>query len=353
MDPTKKQELIIVNAISEITIPNDAFENSEFKEIISNYKEAQKKVSTSLNDVETARKRVKEGNFLGNWWHKRKDNLQDAQLDLNKSVGLLTKQSSDLILFNTAISKVLVSQQNVLHEQQKLLSEQASELDAQNKSIEEHQIKLSRQQEEIIKANNGLLEAKGLTRDQAEKLVGCVKRVEAAEQKMELSNQELEHSLSTRIVACERRAESYKAELDKGLYNYRQETALRLEKLNTEHNTATEGLRSQYSNLELKINAESESSKLALASAVEGFNQRIDELRNEQASTGEKLISKLESTNERLTSKIASSSSIFEKHQAEYAEKHKKLLYIFIAALIISGLSMATSTYVYLINQGS
>lgn len=353
MDPTKKQELIIVNAISEITIPNDAFENSEFKEIISNYKEAQKKVSTSLNDVETARKRVKEGNFLGNWWHKRKDNLQDAQLDLNKSVGLLTKQSSDLILFNTAISKVLVSQQNVLHEQQKLLSEQASELDAQNKSIEEHQIKLSRQQEEIIKANNGLLEAKGLTRDQAEKLVGCVKRVEAAEQKMELSNQELERSVATRITACERRTEYYKSEMDETLCSYRQEAALRLDGLNTEYNSTIEGLRSQFSNLELKVNTESETSKLAIASATEGFNQRIDELQNEQAATNKKLISKLESTEESLASKISSLSSNADKHHAESAKKIKKLLYFSVAALIISSLSMATSAYFYLINQGA
>lgn len=348
MDSNKKQELIIVNAISQMVIPSDVFENSEFKEIISNFKEAQNKVGASLNDVESARRSVKEGNAIGNWWYDRKDKLQDAQLDLNKSVGLLTKQSSDLILFNTAISKVLVSQQNVLHEQQEMLRAQAGELAAQNKSIKEHQIKLSTQQEEIVKANDGLLEAKGLTREQAEKLVGCVKRVEAAEQKMELSNRELERSVVAGIVACEERAESIKAEVDEALYNYRQEAAVRLEALSTEYNSAIEGLRNQISNFELKINAESEVRKLAVASVAEGFNQRIDELQNEQAVTDKKLISELESAKESFALQIASISSNFDKHQAESAEKSKRLLYFSVSTLIVSGLSLAASAYVYL-----
>lgn len=118
MEPNKNQELIIVNAISQMVIPSDIFEKSEFKEVIANFKDAQNEVTSSLDAVKSASNAVKDGNFLGNWIHNRKDKLQEAQLDLNKSVGLLTKQSSDLILFNTAISKVLVSQQKVLHQQQ-------------------------------------------------------------------------------------------------------------------------------------------------------------------------------------------------------------------------------------------
>ncbi len=345
MDTSKKQELIIVNAISQMVIPSDVFENSEFKEIISNFKDAQSKVGSSLKDVEAARKNVKDGNMLGNWWHNRKDKLQDAQLDLNKSVGLLTKQSSDLILFNTAISKVLVSQQNVLHEQQEMLRAQAGELAAQNKSIKEHQIKLSAQQEEIVKANDGLLEAKGLTREQAEKLVGCVKRVEAAEQKMELSNQELERSVVDRIVACEERAESFKTEVDEAHYNYRQEVAVRLEGVSAECNSAIEGLTGQFSNFELKIHAESEVMKLAVTSMAEELNQRIVTLQNEQAVSDKKLLSELESAKEMSTSQITALASSFDKREFAAAEKHQKVLYFSISALIVSVLSLVASVY--------
>jgi DNA repair exonuclease SbcCD ATPase subunit len=275
MNANKNQELIIVNAISQMVIPTDIFEKSEFKQAINDFKSAQESVKKSLDSVESKRNEVKEGNFLGNWWSNREAALQDAQLDLNKSIGLLTKQSSDLILFNTAISKVLVSQQKILHEQQELLKKQAAELASQNKCIEKQQVDLSEQQERLLEVNKGLLEAKGITREHAEKLVGCVKRVETAEQKMELSNQELERSVAARIVACEERAESIKTEVDEALYNYRQEAAVRLEALSSECNSAVEGLRSQLSNFELKVNAESEIRKLAVTSVAEEFNCRV------------------------------------------------------------------------------
>lgn len=348
MDKRKKQELIIVNAISQMVIPSDAFENSEFKEIISNFKEAQNKVDSDLCDIERTRNEVKDGSVIGNWWNNRKDKLQDAQLDLNKSVGLLTKQSSDLILFNTAISKVLVSQQNLLHEQQEMLRAQASKLDAQNKNIEEHQIKLSSQQEEIIKTNNGLLEAKGITREQAEKLVGCVRRVEATEQKLEISNQKLEHSFTARIVACEGHAESIKAEVDEALYSYSQETAVRLEAYSTECHSALEGLRGQLSKVELKIHTESEVRKLAVTSVVQESNQRIDELQNKQDANNEKLLSELGAIKENFELQISLLSLNFDKYNAEFSKKNKRLYWFFASALIVSGLSLAASVYVYL-----
>ncbi|MCW2255404.1 ElaB/YqjD/DUF883 family membrane-anchored ribosome-binding protein [Providencia alcalifaciens] len=348
MDASKKQELIIVNAISQMVIPSDAFENSEFKEIISNFKEAQNKVCSDLSDIERARNEVKDGGMIGNLWNNRKDKLQDAQFDLNKSVGLLTKQSSDLILFNTAISKVLVSQQNLLHEQQEMLRAQAGELAAQNKNIKEHQIKLSSQQDDIVKANNGLLEAKGLTREQAEKLVGCVKRVEAAEQKMKSSNQKLEHSFTARIVACEGHAESIKAEVDEALYNYGQKTVVMLEEFRTECHSALEGLRGQLSDVELKIQTESEVRKLAVTSVEQELNQLIDELQNKQEASDEKLLSELGSTKESLESQISSLSLNLVKRDAEFSKKNKRLVYFSTSALIVSGLSLAASAYVYL-----
>ncbi|WP_278403855.1 hypothetical protein [Pseudoalteromonas ruthenica] len=347
MDDNKNQELIIVNAISQMVIPTEIFEKSEFKQAINDFKSAQESVQNSLDSVESKRKIEKEGSYIGNWWNNRNEELRDAQLDLNKSIGLLTKQSSDLILFNTAISKVLVSQQKILQEQQELLQKQAAELASQNKCIEKQQVDLSEQQERLLGVNKGLLEAKGITREHAEKLVGCVSRVEIAEQKMELSNQELERSVAACIVAYEERAESLKAAVEDALYNYRQEAAVKLEALNTECNSAIEGLRGQLSNFELKINAESDVRKRAVTSVAQEFNQRIDELHNELEVSHKKLRAELESARESFVSQFTSLSLVIDKRDSEFSQKNKRLLYFSVTTLIVSALSLSVSAYVY------
>lgn len=62
------------------------------------------------------------------------------------AIGTLTTQSSTLIVFNTAISKVLLEQQKILNEQQEELKQQASRIQIQNKYIQENQ-------DELAKAN--------------------------------------------------------------------------------------------------------------------------------------------------------------------------------------------------------
>lgn len=240
------------------------------------------------------------------------------------------------------------TQQKVLHEQQGFLQQQAAELASQNKLIENQQVELSEQQKRLLEVNEGLLEAKGITREHAEKLVGCVKRVETAEQKMELSNLELERSVVARIVACERLAESIKVEVDDEIYSYRQETAVRLEALSTECNSAIEDLRNQSSNFELKIHAEYELTKQAVTLAAEKFNQRIYELQNEQEVSDKQILSELGAARESFESQIASISLSLDKRDAAFEVKNKNLLYFSVSALITSGLSLAASAYVYL-----
>lgn len=347
MENNKNQELIIVNAISQMVIPTDVFEKSEFKQIINDFKSAQENLKKNLDSVESKRENIRDGNFIGNWLNNREEALRDAQLNLNKSIGLLTKQSSELILFNTAISKVLVSQQKVLHEQQELLQKQSVELASQNKCIQKQQVDLAEQQERLLEVNKGLLEAKGITREHAEKLIGCVKRVETAEYKMERSNEELERSVVGRIIACEERTESFKADLDELFYNYRQELAVRFEALSKEYNSAIEGLRIQLANFELKINDESEVRKQEVISVTENFEQRFIELRNEQEVRDKKNLSDLGAAKDSFVSQIEALSVDLNKHQVVSAEKNKSLLYFSVFALIVSGLSLSASAYIY------
>jgi hypothetical protein len=106
-------------------------------------------VQSDSDRLEALRKEEKK--YL-NWLYDRDDKVQDAQLDLNKSIGRLTQTSSQLLIVNTAISKVLNDQQHILLEQQTMLKSQADTLGEQNNQIllsksflKNNRMKLSRQ----------------------------------------------------------------------------------------------------------------------------------------------------------------------------------------------------------------
>jgi len=198
------QELQIIQAFSTVTVPDRILRDSNVKELIRSMIDEQDKVQNNARNLDKARQEKKDGNIIGNWWNDRGDNVQEAQLDLSKSIGQLTQKSSQLLVVNTAISKVLSDQQNILLMQQDLLKQQTTRLEEQNEKILAHQLQLAAQQKAINAANEGLLTAKGVTQEQAKKLVGCVVRVEQAEKKIDGANTELriavEHRLDTALA---------------------------------------------------------------------------------------------------------------------------------------------------------
>jgi len=196
-----KQELQIVQAFSSISVPEKVIRDSNIKELVQEMLGKQSAVQGSADRLERLRQEKRDGNFLGNWWNDRDDKVQDAQLDLSASIGRLTETSSRLLVVNTAISKVLSDQQNILLKQQRALEEQAKELKSQNEKILDQQQQLAKQQQKINAANKGLMEAKGLTQAQAEKLVGCVVRVSEAERKIELANEQLRKAMRNEMQA--------------------------------------------------------------------------------------------------------------------------------------------------------
>jgi len=196
-----KQELQIVQAFSSISVPEKVIRDSNIKELVQDMLGKQTAVRSSADHLERLRQEKRDGNFLGNWWNDRDDKMQDAQLDLSASIGRLTETSSRLLVVNTAISKVLSDQQNILLKQQRALEEQAQELKSQNEKILDQQQQLAKQQQKINAANKGLMEAKGLTQAQAEKLVGCVVRVSEAERKIEFDNELLRKTMRNETQA--------------------------------------------------------------------------------------------------------------------------------------------------------
>lgn len=260
------QELQIIQAFSSVEVPQKVVLESNIKGLITDMLAAQKASEDSANKLDRARKEKKEGNFIGNWWHDRGDKVEDAQLDLNKSIGHLTQKSSQLLIVNTAISKVLNDQQRILLEQQGILKQQTDELAEQNGKIFEQQKLLEEQQAAINAANQGLMEAKGLTQEQAQKLVGCVVRVSEAEEKIEIGNQELratvEQSMRDSIDHCTIKLNEGFAELDKRHGEFKQQFAADL------------ALHSQQAKTELeRFAAEEAASRTALLQQLEQSQQ--------------------------------------------------------------------------------
>lgn len=200
MSSLNKQELQVIQAFSSADLPERLFRDSNIKELISGMAKEQETVQDSAKHLDHLRQGQRDGNFITNWWNDRDDLLQDAQIDLNKAIGRLTQKSSQLLIVNTVLSKLLNQQQQILLNQQNILEGQTRSLAEQNEQILKQQVLLEEQQKEINKANQGLMDAKGVTQDQAKQLVGCVKRVTEAENKIGEANATLLAKLEQRVA---------------------------------------------------------------------------------------------------------------------------------------------------------
>ena len=198
---TSANELQVVQAFSAITIPEQIVRDSNIRGLIDGMMAETKAVKDESSRLERLRKEMKDGNFVSNMLNDRDEKVKASQLDLNQAMGRLTQRSSQLLVVNTAISKVLSDQQHILLAQQDMLAKQAHELKRQNEQILEQQGQLAEQQEGLKAANQGLLEAKGVTQEQAVKLVGCVTRVTEAESKIETANEALRSALKKETQA--------------------------------------------------------------------------------------------------------------------------------------------------------
>lgn len=191
MSSLKGKEIQIVTALSQADLSESVIGGSCVKQLITAVVDAQNQAKSANDALQKARSEKSSQNILSNWWNNTEDKIKDAQLTLSTEIANLNRHSSQLLIFNTAVSKVLCDQQDILLSQQQRLEAQAAQLREQNVQILGQQEQLASQQQEIRAANQGLLEAKGLTAAQARDLIGCVQRVEAAEKRIGQVNQEL------------------------------------------------------------------------------------------------------------------------------------------------------------------
>lgn len=187
--------LQIVRALSVADVPQKVVDESNIEDLIAAMLVDKETVADSNSRLERLRQEKKEGNRITNWWGDLDEKVQEAHLDLNRAIGRLTQKSSQLLVVNTAMSRVLSDQQVILLKQQEVLLQQAQELKQQDEKILEQQTQLAEQQRQLNAANQGLMEAKGVTQEQAIKLVGCVTRVTEAESKIDAANEALRSAL--------------------------------------------------------------------------------------------------------------------------------------------------------------
>lgn len=185
------KELQIVTALSQADLSESVIGGSCVKQLISAVVDAQSQTKSANDALQKARSEKNSQSVLSNWWNNTEDNIKDAQLALTTEISNLNRHSSQLLIFNTAVSKVLCDQQDILLNQQRRLEGQANQLRDQNVQILDQQQQLAAQQEGIRAANQGLLEARGITAVQARDLIGCVQRVEAAEVRIAQINEEM------------------------------------------------------------------------------------------------------------------------------------------------------------------
>lgn len=199
-DRRSGQELQIVQAFSSMEVSERIIRSADIRELVGGMLSAQDEVGRNAEEVERARQEKKGGSLIGNWWKDRDDKLLDAQIDLQKSIGSLSRKSSQLLIVNAAISRVLSDQQRSLLQQQNMLKQQADLLEEQNRRILGQQRALEQQQREVDAASQGWLEARDLSAEQTDQLAGSMRRLEQAELQMEALNQQLISSVAEDLV---------------------------------------------------------------------------------------------------------------------------------------------------------
>lgn len=152
------------------------------------------------------RQRNKADPLLGSLIDTQEDKVQEAQTELGKSTGRLTQTSLQLLLANTATAEVHGVHQKALQEQQQSLQQQTDKLkDQAQQLLAQHKI-IQQEQALIHTAHRGLMQAHGITKEQALQLVGCVEQVTQAEQRLAAANLQLrtalEHQLQATTQEC-------------------------------------------------------------------------------------------------------------------------------------------------------
>ena len=111
-------EMQIVEAFSNLTVPEDILRNSNVPQMVKDMRSTKKRLETSEERLSQLRRERNDSNFISNIWHDRSDQIDDAKDNVNNEFRKLGVLSSNLLILNTAMAKIMNDQQKVLQGQQ-------------------------------------------------------------------------------------------------------------------------------------------------------------------------------------------------------------------------------------------
>ena len=216
MNLFKKKPPPVVQAAAPVDAAPQPRKESEAKELVGAMEAEHSAVQSDAEHLEVQRKYQKrlgllrqgkkDDGMVGNLLSNQEDKVQDAQIALNRSMERLTHKSMQLLVDNTCVIDLHDARQTSMQAQQDALQQQARAMTDQHQKLLEQHDALRQQQKSIQTAHQGLLQAKGITSEHAQRLVGCVVEVTEAGQKLALANlqlrAELEHNVQAAVQQC-------------------------------------------------------------------------------------------------------------------------------------------------------
>ncbi|MGK5028800.1 hypothetical protein [Janthinobacterium sp. MDT1-19] len=189
----------IVEAFSNLTVPADILRNSNVPQMVEDMRSTKKRLETSEERLSQLRREKNDGNFISNIWNDRSDQIDDAKDNVNNEFRKLGVLSSNLLILNTAMAKIMNGQQKALQGQQIALDHQARDIKTQNSDIKGHQELHANTLREFRKVVDSLQETKCLTQAQALELIKCTQKVAESERAMVKSHELLMDKVEERL----------------------------------------------------------------------------------------------------------------------------------------------------------
>ncbi|WP_150130888.1 hypothetical protein [Janthinobacterium sp. LM6] len=333
------KELQIIKAFSAVTLPENTLNERQIKELVSTMIQEQDSVRSDAERLDKLRQEQKDGSTYNNWKENRSEKIQEAQIDLNKSIGRLTRQTSQLLLVNTAISKVLSDQQAILLSQQDILSLQANQLRQHDEKFAHQQILFSEDQKTITEANENLLLAAGKSQEQATALMRCMARVMESEKKIAAANSELLASLEQRFRQS---VEDCLTRMDKGLAEHAEQRV-------ADENRLQDSMRVQSGNLRAELETSNKKLHQEILTQIETMHGEFHATLTTQGQTFEAQFEKsaltLSSKVDELSSTVSRLTSLQEQQQHNVSTNRKALTAIGVVALLSSGWQIVQHFY--------
>jgi len=333
------KELQIIKAFSAVTLPENTLNERQIKELVSTMIKEQDSVRSDAERLDKLRQEQRDGSTYNNWKENRSEKIQEAQIDLNKSIGRLTRQTSQLLLVNTAISKVLSDQQAILLSQQDMLSLQANQLQQHDEEFARQQILFSKDQKTITEANENLLLAAGKSQEQATALMRCMARVMESEKKIAAANRELRASLEQRFRQS---VEGCLTRMDKGLAEHAEQRV-------ADENRLQDSMRVQSGNLRADLETSNKKLRQEILTQIETMHGEFHATLTTQGQAFEAQFEKsaltLSSKVDELTSTVSRLASLQDQQQHNADTNRKALTAIGVVALLSAGWQIVQHFY--------